>query len=94
MMNARQEFLRRRRERLVMEAAGQRAELADIAAHLQDRLRWLERGYVVGQALRKHPLLAVAGGSLLLPAGKSSRLLWASRLFTAWGLFSMVRERW
>jgi hypothetical protein len=93
-MNARKEFLRRRRERLVAQAAAQRVDLADITSHLQDRIRWLERGYVVGQALRRHPLLAVAGGSLLLPAGKSSRLLWVSRLFTAWGLFSMVRKRW
>lgn len=93
-MNARIQGLRRHRERLLTEVAAQRDELADIGLNLQEKVRWLDRGYVLGQALRKYPLLAIAGGSLLLPAGRSSRLLWASKLVTAWGLFGMVRKHW
>lgn len=93
-MSARKEDLRRRREWLVAQAAAQRSELSSITSHLQDKLYWVDRGFAVGQALRTHPVLAVAGVSLLLRTTKSNRLLWVGNLFTAWELFSMVREQW
>jgi hypothetical protein len=93
-MNSRKEYLRRRREWLVSQAAAQRSEVSYIASQLQKSLRWVDMGFAVGQALRTHPVLAVAGASLLLRTSKTKRLLWAGQLFTAWELFNVVRKQW
>lgn len=93
-MSTREDYLRVRREWLVSRAAAQRSEVASLAADLQKRLHWVDRGFAVGRALRRHPLLAMAGTSLLLRTTKSKRLLWVGQLFTAWELFSVVRKQW
>lgn len=93
-MSSRKEYLRLRREWLVSQAAAQRSEVSYIASHLQKSLRWVDRGFAVGQALRTHPVLAAAGVSLLLRTAKTKRLLWVGQLFTAWELFSVVRKQW
>lgn len=93
-MNARMEFLRRRREFLVSQAAAQRSEASYVASHLQKRLRLLDIGFAVVQAVRIHPLLAVTSATLLLRTPRNRMLLWASRLFTAWELFEAVRKQW
>lgn len=93
-MSGRKEYLRLRRERLVSQASAQRNEIADIAGRLQENLRWVDKGFVLGRALRAHPVLAVAGASLLLRVTKARRLLWFGQLFTAWELFSAVRTQW
>ncbi|MCW8903822.1 YqjK family protein [Sedimenticola sp.] len=93
-MSARKEYLRRRRERLVMLAAAQRSELSSIAAHLQTKLQWVDGGFAIGQALRAHPVLALAAGSLLLRVTRSNRLRRIGQLFTAWELFNMVRNQY
>ena len=92
-MSARSENLRLRREWLVSQAAAQRSEVSFIASDLQQSLRWVDRGFAVGQALRAHPVLAVAGASMLLRTTRNKRLLWAGQLFTAWELFSVVRKQ-
>ena len=93
-MSTRKEYLRLRREMLLSKAAAQRSEVAYSASHLQKRLRWVDNGFAVGQALRAHPVLALAGVSLLLRMARTKRLLWAGQLFTAWELFSVVRNQW
>jgi hypothetical protein len=93
-MSARKDNLRRRREWLVSQAAAQRSEISCIALHMQKKLRWVDTGFAVGQALRAHPVLAVAGVALLMRVAKTRRLLWAGQLFTAWELFSVVRKQW
>lgn len=93
-MTTRKDYLRVRREWLVTRAAAQRNELTTVAADLQQRLHWADRGYAVGKALRRHPLLAVTGVSLLLRATKSKRLLWVGPLFTAREVFNVVRKQW
>lgn len=93
-MSARKEYLRRRRELLVSQAAAQRSEVSYIASQLQNSLRWVDMGFTVGQTLRTHPVLALAGVSLLLRTTKAKRLLWAGQLFTAWELFNVVRKQW
>lgn len=93
-MNARLEYLRRRREWLVSQAAAQRSEVTDIASHLQKSMRWVDMGFAVGRALRMHPVLAVAGASLLLRTARTRRLLWVGQLFTAWELFGVVRKQY
>jgi len=93
-MSARKEYLRRRREWLVSQAAAQRSEVTYIASQLQKSLRWVDMGFSVGQTLRAHPVLAVAGTTLLLRTARTKRLLWAGQLFTAWELFSVVRKQY
>lgn len=93
-MSARKAYLRRRREWLVSQAAVQRSEITTVAAGLQRSVRWVDTGFAVGQTLRAHPLLAVAGASLLLRVSNSRRLLWAGQLFTAWELFNVLRRQW
>jgi hypothetical protein len=93
-MNSRKAYLLQRREWLVSQAAVQRSEITCAASELQSSIRWVDMGFAVGQALRTHPLLAVAGGSLLLRISNSKRLLWAGQLFTAWELFNVVRRQW
>jgi hypothetical protein len=93
-VNARIEFLRRRRTSLVARAAAQRSEVSSIALHLQKRLWPVDKGFAIVQAMRVHPLLAVTSATLLLPAPRSKLLLWSSRLFTAWELFCLVRKQW
>ena len=93
-MSSRKAYLLRRREWLVSQAADQRSEITYVTSELQRSFRWVDTGIAVGQALRTHPLLAVAGSSLLLRVSNSKRLLWAGRLFTAWQLFNMVRSQW
>ena len=93
-MSARMKVLRRRREFLVSQAAGQRSEMSYVASHLQKRLRLLDIGFAIVQAVRIHPLLAVTGATLLLRAPRNKLLLWASRLLTARELFEAVRKQW
>jgi hypothetical protein len=88
------DYLRVHREWLVSRAAAQRSELFYTAAHLQNSLRWVDRGFAVGQTLRAHPVLAVAGATLLFRTTKAKRLLWVGQLITAWELFSVVRKQW
>jgi len=93
-MSSRKAPILRRREWLVSQAADQRSEITFVASELQRSFRWVDMGFAVGQALRTHPRLAIAGSSLLLRVSNSKRLLWAGRLFTAWELFNLVRSQW
>ncbi|TVO53408.1 YqjK family protein [Denitromonas halophila] len=93
-MSARKDDLRRRREKLVGQAAAQRDEMSSIAADLQSTFRWADRGFAVGQVLRSHPALAMAAGSLLVRVSRSHWLVRVGQVFTAWELFSIVRKRW
>lgn len=93
-MSSRKAYLLRRREWLVSQAAVQRSEITSVASELQRSLRWVDMGFALGQTLRTYPLLAVAGGSLLLRVSNSRRLLWAGRLFTAWQLYDVVHTQW
>jgi hypothetical protein len=93
-MSSRKAYLQRRREWLVAQAADQRSEITSVASELQRSFRWVEMGYAVGQTLRTHPMLAIAGGTLLVRVSNSKRLLWVSRLITIWELFNLVRSQW
>lgn len=93
-MKARKEYLRLRREWLVSQAAAQRSEVAYVASDLQKTLRWMDMGVAVGRALRMHPVLAVAGATLLVHTSKTRGLFLAGRMFTAWELFNAVRKQW
>ncbi len=93
-MSVRLEYLRRRRELLVLQAAAQRSEVSYVAIQLKKRLRLVDIGLAIVATLRHHPVLAMASTSLLLPAPRNKLLLWTSRLFTAWELFSVARTRW
>jgi hypothetical protein len=93
-MNARLDYLQRRRALLVSLAAAQRTELSFPVRDVQHHLRFVDLGYSLVQVIRKHPALSIAGATLLIPAPRSKLLLWSSRLFTAWEVFTLVREQW
>ena len=93
-MNARLEYLRRRREYLVSQAAVQRSEVAYSVAQLQKPLRLLDMGFAVVKAARIHPLLAMTSMAMFMRAPRNKLLFWGSRLFTAWELFAVVRKQW
>jgi hypothetical protein len=93
-MKARVEYLRRRRESLVAQAAMQRNEVPSIAAQLQKSLWPVDMVFAILQSIRVHPLLAVASSTLMLSDSRRKLLLWSSRLFTAWELFNLVRKQW
>jgi len=93
-MSSHKTYLLQRREWLVSQAADQRSEITSVASELQRSLRWVDMGFALGQTLRTHPLLAFAGGSLLLRVSNSKRLLWAGRLFTAYELFNVLHRQW
>lgn len=93
-MNTRVEYLRRRRELLVSQAAAQRSEVSFVALHLQKRLRLVDTGVAIIQAMRVHPVLAVASATLLLPTPRHKILFLPSRLITAWKFFGLIRKLW
>ena len=93
-MNARIDYLRRRRELLISQAAAQRSEVSYIALQLQSRLRLVDAGFAIVQAIRNHPMLAATGATMLLPTPRNKLLLWASRLFTVGEIFALVRTQW
>ena len=93
-MNKRLEYLRRRRKLLVAQAAAQRSEVAVIKADLQPRLRFVEMGFAIVQAIRFLPELTTVSATMMLPAPKNRLLRWGSRLFTVWEVFSLVRKQW
>lgn len=93
-MTSRVELLRQRRELLVSEAAAQRSEVSFIATNLQQHLRFVDMGFTIVQAIRIHPALAASSATMLLPKPRNKFLLWSSRLFTAWEVFTLVRKQW
>jgi len=93
-MRARLAYLQQRRALLVSRAAAQRTEFNHSALGLQHHLRYVDMGISLVQIMRKHPALSIAGATLLLPTPRSKLLIWASRLFTSWEVFTLVRSQW
>lgn len=93
-MTRRGAILRRRRELLRARAAAQRDEVSFVAAQLQQRLRIVNLAFSAGQVLRNHPLLALAGTSLLMRAPAGKLIGWISRVYTGWELFGALRKQW
>jgi hypothetical protein len=92
-VKARVEYLRRRREILIVQAATQRGEVSSIALRLRKRLRPVDMGFAIVRAMRKYPVVAVASATLLLRAPRNKLSLWSGRLLTAWELFYLVRNQ-
>lgn len=93
-MSLRSDHLRRRRQLLVARAAAQRDEVGFVAAQLQHRLRIVNLGFSAGQVLRDHPLLALAGTTLLLRTPGGKLVTWLSRVYTGWELLGALRKQW
>jgi hypothetical protein len=93
-MRARLAYLRRRRELLVARAAAQRTEFTVSTLGLQHHLRFVDMGIALVQIMRKHSALSIASATLLLPSPRNKLLLWASRLFTSWQVFALLRRQW
>jgi len=93
-MKSRTEYLRRRRELLISQAAVQRSEVSLISSELQQDLRFVDMGFSIVRAMRAYPGLIAASATLLLPAPRNKILRWSGRLFAAWGLGVVVLRQW
>jgi hypothetical protein len=93
-MNLQKEYLRQRREFLILQAAAQRNEVAYLTTQLQHDLRLVNTVIAVGKSVHIVPLLAIAGTLLLVRIPRHQSLLWIGRLLTGWQLFSIVRKQW
>lgn len=93
-MRARLKYLQGRRALLVSRAAAQRTEFNYSALVLQHHLRFVDMGFSLVQTMRKHPALSIAGATLLLPSPRNKLLLWGSRLYTSWEVFTLMRRQW
>ena len=93
-MKSRAEYLKRRRELLVSQAAVQRSEVSCISSELQHDLRFVDMGFSMVQAIRAYPGLIAASATLLMPAPRNKILRWSGRLFAAWELGALVIMQW
>ena len=93
-MKSRAEYLRRRRELLISQAAAQRSEVSLISSELQQDLRFIDAGIAIVQTVRTYSGLIAASATMLLPAPRNKILLWSGRVFTAWGLGVLVIRQW
>jgi hypothetical protein len=93
-MKSRAEYLRRRRELLISQAAAQRGEVSCISSELQHDLRFVDMGFSIVQAVRAYPGLIAASATLLMPAPRNKILRWSGRLFAVWELGALVLMQW
>lgn len=86
------ESLRRRRERLIAEAEGQREDLAHALGELEGPLRFIGAGIDAGRALRRQagPALGVGAVRLRPTAGRAAVLVW--RLIVVWQAARLVGD--
>ncbi len=83
-MNRKLTRLAERRERLVAQAAAQRAALARDLEPWRARLALVDRGIAALRYVRRHPALAVGAAFIIavwLPKGTGK---WAGRAWAAW----------
>ena len=84
------EQLRRRRERLVLAAAAQRATLAREFRPLEAPFAIADRGIDAVRYLRAHPGFVIAGVALLVVLRPRRVLAWTSRGLAAWRSYQLV----
>lgn len=90
-MNAKKEYLRRRREFLISQAEAQRSEVSYLALRIQERLRIVDMGLALVKAIRSHRLLLTASAALWWPR-RRKLLSWSSGVFTVWRAFKLARK--
>lgn len=92
-MNAKKEYLRRRREFLISQAEAQRSEVSYLALQIQERLRIVDMGLAFVKTIRSHRLLLTASAALWWPR-RRKLLSWGSGVFTVWRAFKLARKYW
>lgn len=92
-MNAKKEYLRRRREFLISQAEAQRSEVSYLALRIQERLRIVDMGLTFAKTIRAHRLLLTASAALWWPR-RRKLLSWGSGVFTVWRAFKLARKYW
>lgn len=83
-MDAKLVDLIRRRERLLVRAEAQRAEVAGIVRQWHTPIAAIDRALAVGQTLKAHPLLLVIPLAALALWRPSRLAAWAGRGWMAW----------
>jgi len=88
------EYLRRRREYLVSQAAAQRSEVAYLVGTLQRRLWPVDTALAATRSPYFVPVLAVAGVLLLARVPHKKLWRWGGSLLAAWRIFRSTHRRW
>ena len=88
-MNKKLALLTERRQRLILQAAEQRIELAQKIAPLHQSIVFAETGLAAVQYVKKHPILML-GGTTLFALLRATRL--GSWLQSGWVVFEIARN--
>ncbi len=92
-MNSELSRLVARREKLVAQAAAQRAELAQGIAPWRPRLALLDRGIAAVRYVRRYPATLAALGLLVAGLRPLRTAAWLQRGWVLWQIGSSLRNR-
>ncbi len=93
-MNEKLLKLAQRRERLVLEAAKQRVQLAQAIAVWREPLALAEQGLAIISFIKKHPILMAASTALLVRMVRKSFIgKWLGRGMMAWQLVRKLQSK-
>lgn len=93
-MNEKLLKLTQRRERLVLEAAKQRVQLAQAIEVWREPLALAEQGLAIIRFIKKHPILMAASTALLVRMVRKSFIgKWLGRGMMAWQLVRKLQSR-
>jgi len=93
-MTHKQMLLAQRRNQLMLIAEKQRRQIAQVVDIWREPLAMVDRGIVVLNYLKKHPIWLVGGGVVLLKIlGSGNVRKWLSRGFVKWQLMRNIQNR-
>jgi hypothetical protein len=84
--------LARRKERLIIRAGEQRAEVAAALRRWEKPVSVLDRGIAAVHFLKEHPLLAAGVFGAAMALGRRRLLIWAGRGLIAWRAWRAVDD--
>jgi hypothetical protein len=93
-MNNKLIILAQRRERLILEAARQREQIAQIADSWRPPLAMADKGLAAVSFIKKHPIWMAGGSALVLKVLRPRRIgKWFQRGLLAWQLVRKLRGK-
>jgi hypothetical protein len=93
-MNKKLLKLAQRRERLILKAAEQRVQLAQVVDVWRAPLALADQGFAAISFIRKHPILAAGSSAILVKLLRKSFIgKWFSRGMMAWQLVRKVQSK-
>ena len=93
-MNKKLHLLAQRRERLILVAAQQRVQLAQVVDAWRAPLALADQGFAIISFIKQHPILMAASTALVVRLVRKSFIgKWFSRGMMAWQLVRKVQSR-